>query len=552
MPFNSLNGKYVNSKSIERLISIKDDENIPGVEDISIISASQDIKQIKEIIRNNHWSIDHPIRQNLWECLTNQISTDEHIDIYHELVKDLFGDNYYNCSLPSFVDPAYCIRYHLNTDGKQTVEKILQIIRQSKPDITYCPVLYPLISIFLHYMSEEMAYSCTMKILSDKQNYISQTKGDHTASAYLVMKLCKKYAKNAYLQLEKELKEHEDLENMFQNWISWIFKGLPFTYLVRIVDCFLVDKKKSLYRIVIALLILYNKNVDKSTSEDLGSLQKLMDFFQNIPVPVEKVLKMGYGIRGFSEKLVNQQLVKVQMTLKSHTNLGGRSQSADRLSPSQSGYHLGINSSDQPIIRQLKMDSSCRTRSVGVVALGNFKSCIITPEQMSVIWSWLPLRISMSQPEVIYSSNEHGVCLTAFYMTVGEWEPTILLIKSTSDEIIGAYCSSAWNERNSSDVQNKKYTYFGNGETFLFTISPELRKYHWVGSVSGEDVPHSAKLFMAADNHMINVGAGNGQGLLLDDNLLYGRTEHCDTFDNEPLCSSNNFQCKVVEVIGFK
>lgn len=54
---------------------------------------------------------------------------------------------------------------------------------------------------------------------------------------------------------------------------------------------------------------------------------------------------------------------------------------------------------------------------------------------MSAIWSWLPLRISMLQPEVIYSSNEHGVCLTAFYMAVGPWEPTVIVIKAMNDEV---------------------------------------------------------------------------------------------------------------------
>lgn len=104
------------------------------------------------------------------------------------------GESYHPSSLPSFVDPAYCIRYHLNAEGRKRVEKILHVIRHVKPDITYCPVLYPLISLLLHYMSDGMVFSCVMKLLFDKQNYISQTKTDHASSAYLVMKLTKKYA----------------------------------------------------------------------------------------------------------------------------------------------------------------------------------------------------------------------------------------------------------------------------------------------------------------------------------------------------------------------
>ncbi|KAG8187973.1 hypothetical protein JTE90_025741 [Oedothorax gibbosus] len=551
MPPQSLNEKFVSTKAIVRLCSLPQ-EIIPTINEVSSISKVTDIKQIKEIVRTNHWQVDHPIRKHLWQSLTNQINSDDHADMYPEYVKELFGENYFSSSLPNFVDPAYCIRYDLNDDGKRSCETILQVIRHVKPDITYCPILYPLICVFLHYMPEEEAFSCAMKLLSDRQNYISQTKSDHKASAYLVMKLCKKYAKNAYLQLEKEMKEHDDLEKMFQNWGSWIFKGLPFPYLIRVVDCFMVDKKKSLYRIVIGLLILYYKHSDKVANEDLGGLQKLLDFFQNIPTSLDKLFKVAYGIRGFSEKVVNQQLLKVQMTMKSHTNIGSRSMSADGISPSQSAYHLGVNSACQPTIRELRLDSSCRTRSVGVVALGHFKSSIITAEQMSAIWNWLPLRISMLQPEVIYSSNEHGVCLRAFYMTVGAFEPTVLVIKANNDEVFGAYCSSSWNTRNTCDSEHRRHTYFGTGETFLFTVLPEFRKYAWVGSETNSDVPHSAKLFMAASDSMINVGAGNGQGLLLDDNLLHGRTERCDTFNNDQLCSLKDFQCKVVEVVAFK
>ncbi|KFM65953.1 TBC1 domain family member 24, partial [Stegodyphus mimosarum] len=240
------------------------------------------------------------------------------------------------------------------------------------------------------------------------------------------------------------------------------------------------------------------------------------------------------------------------MILKSRSNLNERSHSLDQLTASDPVYHVEVNSAAQPVVKELRMEATSRTRSVGVVALGNFKSDIITAEQMSIIWAWLPLRMSMLQPEVIYSSNVHGVCLTAFYMTVGSFEPTVIVIKAMNDEIFGAYCSASWNSRNTSDSQNKKFSYFGSGETFLFTLVPEARKYPWVGYNTDADVPHSAKLFMAADNHMINVGAGNGQGLLLDDQLLHGRTEHCDTFDNNPLCSQKDFQCKNVEVIAFK
>lgn len=115
----------------------------------------------------------------------------------------ILGESYHPSSLPSYVDPAYCIRYHLNSEGRKRVEKILHVIRHVKPDITYCPVLYPLVSLLLHYMSDGMTFSCAMKLLSDKQNFISQTKSDHASSAYLVMKLTKKYAVSMFNLIEE-------------------------------------------------------------------------------------------------------------------------------------------------------------------------------------------------------------------------------------------------------------------------------------------------------------------------------------------------------------
>lgn len=46
-------------------------------------------------------------------------------------------------------------------------------------------------------------------------------------------------------------------------------------------------------------------------------------------------------------------------------------------------------------------------------------------------------------------------------------------------------------------------------------------------------------------------GGGGGQALSLDANLLWGRTEHCETFDNPPLCQEN-FRVQLLEVWGFQ
>ncbi len=43
----------------------------------------------------------------------------------------------------------------------------------------------------------------------------------------------------------------------------------------------------------------------------------------------------------------------------------------------------------------------------------------------------------------------------------------------------------------------------------------------------------------------------NGDGLCIDQSLCEGRTAHCETFNNEPLCSQPYFSISVLEMIAF-
>ena len=71
-------------------------------------------------------------------------------------------------------------------------------------------------------------------------------------------------------------------------------------------------------------------------------------------------------------------------------------------------------------------------------------------------------------------------------------------------QIFGAFCSAYWRERKQS---TKNLSYFGTGETFVFTLSPEKKKYDWVG-LKEENIPRTANMFQAGDRHVLIVGGG--------------------------------------------
>lgn len=71
-------------------------------------------------------------------------------------------------------------------------------------------------------------------------------------------------------------------------------------------------------------------------------------------------------------------------------------------------------------------------------------------------------------------------------------------------QVFGAFCSMYWRERKKS---NKNVYYFGTGETFVFTLSPERKKYEWVG-LHEENVSNTANMFLAGDSKILTIGGG--------------------------------------------
>lgn len=180
----------------------------------------------------------------------------------------------------------------------------------------------------------------------------------------------------------------------------------------------------------------------------------------------------------------------------------------------------------------------------------------LTIRELFTLWSWLPVRITMYQPTLLYTTAEHGCSLTTFFIRVQQHEPTLMLIKANTEDgnqhVFGAYCSSRWCERNLKNDKGQRQTFFGTGESFLFSLTPTPVRYPWVGLDCTKKVSHAEELFMSADNHYLTIGGGDGQAIWIDENIEKGTTEPCKTFNNPSLCGgSKDFTISVMEVYGF-
>uniref|UniRef100_A0A2A4K858 TLDc domain-containing protein n=1 Tax=Heliothis virescens TaxID=7102 RepID=A0A2A4K858_HELVI len=499
-------------------------------------------RELKLLIRENSWPINSPVRASLWPALCRQHQHGKSMldGFYWDMVTQVFGTVELPdkpIMLPPFVEATHCLGYHLTRKGRAVADRVVSVLGYACPDITYSPSLYPITAALLHFMPEEECYHCMASLVASKEKmFITQTKLLNEVTWKTVMQIAKKHAKSAAQHLSR-LSGAIGPERIYADWQWWILAALPFPHLVRVLDCFFHEGIKVFYRVALSILILFNKHASNQSSEWYAEATKngvdhaIDKFCRNMPASPTKLLRTAFSIRALSSQYISRVFIKTEMTLKSKQVITGsrlvRSRSSDNLPTSQSQVNIQM------------------------------MSHTLTIRELFTLWSWLPVRITMYQPVLLYTTEEHGCSLTTFYVRVEHHEPTLLMIKTCNNEVFGAYCSTRWFERNQKDERGNRQAYFGTGETFLFSLHPLRAKYPWVGcledKVEGptERTPHANSLFMAADNTMITIGGGDGQAIWMDENIRFGKTDRCSTFNNPPLCPSGDFEIRVLEVYGF-
>ncbi|NWX16453.1 TBC24 protein, partial [Aegotheles bennettii] len=555
-------------------------DRMPDLEQQAPIS--QDIlskprKELKKLAREGYWAASRTLRAQVYHQLIQQVAcrlvTPDAL-VYRDVANRLFGKlSVSSHPLPEFLEGCSMPTYCLNLEGVTALKKILICVGNLFPDITYSPILPSLVALLLHYSEDEaQCFENISRLIASNAphtSYIEQSFLAHQASCMTFGDLANKHCPAAHKLIAST---SENVFEVYSEWLSWLFHDLPFNYAIRVFDVYLLEGRKVLYRIALALLKQYRLSVTSAESEGTDIKADLQAFVQNIAehVTVDKLLERAFGIRLFSRK---------EIWLLQMANRKALMERGITMVQSRQSFHLAVD-------------------------IQNFSSSIVTAQEMRIIWSWIPERFSLFPPLLLFSTSEDGCSLQRFYSCCEGYEPTVLLIKTAEGEVCGAFLSSDWSERKKSGATSG---FFGTGECFVFTVRPETERYEWVfikkpelakavprsrqcspspsptsllgSSLTGHStssncltVPtpqrkgrlspflairhfllpsKTASMFMAGSREGIIIGGGGGQALSLDANLLWGRTEHCETFDNPPLCQEN-FKVQLLEVWGFQ
>ncbi|NWZ32030.1 TBC24 protein, partial [Asarcornis scutulata] len=555
----------------DRMPELEQQANIPR--DI----LTQPPKELKRLLREGCLAASRALRAQVYHRLCQQVAcrlVTPDAPVYRDVASRLFGKHSASSHpLPDFLEGCSMPTYCLSPDGVTAMKKILICIGNLFPDITYSPILPSLVALLLHYSEDEaQCFENISRLIASNAphtSYIDQSFLAHRASCMTFGDLANKHCPAAHKLIASS---SENVFEVYSEWLSWLFHDLPFDYAIRVFDVYLLEGQKVLYRIALALLKQYRLSVASPELEGADIKADLQAFVQNIAkhTTVDKLLERAFGIRLFSRK---------EIWLLQMANRKALMERGITMVQSRQSFHLAVD-------------------------MQTFSSGTVTAQEMRIIWSWIPERFSLSPPLLLFSTSEDGCSLQRFYSCCEGYEPTVLLIKTTEGEVCGAFLSSDWSERKKNGATSG---FFGTGECFVFTVRPEMERYEWVFIKKPElakAVPRSrqrspspgpmsllssspdgcgtssnhlavptpqrkgrlspflairhfllpsktASMFMSGSREGIIIGGGGGQALSLDADLLWGRTEHCETFDNPPLCQEN-FRVQLLEVWGFQ
>ncbi|OQS06174.1 hypothetical protein THRCLA_01765 [Thraustotheca clavata] len=145
----------------------------------------------------------------------------------------------------------------------------------------------------------------------------------------------------------------------------------------------------------------------------------------------------------------------------------------------------------------------------------------------------LPARRRGYDWKIAYSLAQHGASLGTLYRLVKGKEPTLVIIETGEGGVFGGYASMAWSPSRS---------YYGNGESFLFTCYPHFEHFQWKGNNS---------LIMFSNDSMMAMGGGGNFAWAVNSDLSRGSSAHSLTFENKCLTPRPDFDIVNFEVWEF-
>jgi len=190
--------------------------------------------------------------------------------------------------------------------------------------------------------------------------------------------------------------------------------------------------------------------------------------------------------------------------------------------------------------------------------LSNSESAILNVDQMKCLLSsgGMPQSLNFCKWKRLYSLARDGDSFKTFLTKVEGHDRTVLVVKTSRNELFGGYADTRWEARHQ---RHQSHEFYGSAQACLFRFlgcpgdvndrdtCAGVRVYKWSGANRYIQLCDHSKRSIAFGG-----GGNEGEfGLCIEDDFRRGTTGHCSTFENDPLCDDGYFDIQDLEVWGF-
>ncbi len=388
----------------------------------------------KQIVRKGF----HPKnRPKVWRTLVmgdgfNETSKEKEFDMlademWHGHIPD-YEELEHHVHVPDFGGPHSLFHSHPITEqGEAVVERLLCILQHTHPDVVYCPFLPDLCSILCLHMPEWEVYHVVDRIIqrSKRDEWYLPVTGERFMcyiESFLTLLQARLHALHKHI---KKLGINFEVE--VEVWFARLFVSfLPYDLVLRIMDCFLSEGAKMLFRVGLALLRIHEKELLSCNSKQtfLVRLAKLL----RTQTPAELLLEKAFNIRAFSRKM----LAKLHAT------------------------------------HEIKEIPFAKVPVFYVPQFTAKMSKLLTVTMLRRLWKHLPALMRIQDPVMLFTTEEHGYNLDILLDRTGH-QSAFIVLKSADGSVFGVFLH--WREGLARHEIGE--------ESFVFTLAPKISVFHY-------------------------------------------------------------------------
>ncbi|CBZ54687.1 putative TLD domain-containing protein [Neospora caninum Liverpool] len=375
----------------------------------------------------------------------------------------------------------------LTEKGKEKARRLLWCLNALHGAVEFCPVLPPLTCVLLLYFDEDVAYVILHCLL--KKAVQRERSSNDSPFMPVKRKDFVRFVKLITATIAQRLPRlYTHLRSLTIDVAAWVARGvqdgfarmLPFDFVLRIYGAFLFEGANVFFRHCVALLKLLEPSLLNCTDHEAAE-----DVLYNCGDDPAVTLH-GLSKTAFRYKL------RVEVP-----------------------FHKQTAEFPTPYLMTTRMRQFHRPRL-------RDESRILQPQHWEAIWGWVPETARILVPTLEYSSDSHGMSITAMLQRLTPFlrSPMLLVISTREGGILGCFSPFPFRYDAKAAASDAPLDI-----SFVYQLQPEEQAYWWTGA---------NQIFMNVTHKHIIIG-GNDIAIFIDEDLRKGQSRKSASFDSAKL-----------------